>query len=41
MSVPESLAGLPLTDSSVLLSEGSRMDPQTNRGFWPVRPSDG
>src|SRR6187397_1361974 len=33
MSVPESLAGLPLTDSSVTPSAGSRMDPQTNRGW--------
>ena len=33
MSVPESLAGLPLTDSSATRSEKSRMDPQTNRGW--------
>ena len=33
MSVPESLAGLPLTDSSATPSAGSRMDPQTNRGW--------
>src|SRR6476620_642658 len=33
MSVPESLAGLPLTDSSATASAGSRMDPQTNRGW--------
>src|SRR6478609_8099477 len=33
MSVPESLAGLPLTDSSATPSAGSRMDPRTNRGW--------